>query len=121
MRETANRSDTAGVSVADRENQAAAEKATKAQLAAQTEIDDLCWLMSDKRGRRFVWRLLERSGIYRTSFDGDALRMAFLEGQRNLGLTTMGQITQHCPDRLIEMQKEARAHERRNDRSTSAR
>ena len=104
------------MSAAERDSQAAAEKAQRAQLAAQTEIDDLLWLMSDKRGRRFVWRQLVRSGIYRTSFNTDPLAMAFAEGRRNEGLFLLDEINRHCADRVSEMQKEARAHERRNDR-----
>jgi hypothetical protein len=108
------------VSDADREPQAAAEKAVKAQLTAQTEIDDLCWLMGDKRGRRFVWRQLSEAGVYQLTFTGEALSSAFNEGKRNQGLKLLAQITRHCPDRLFEMQKEARTNERRNDRSTSS-
>lgn len=93
---------------------ARAEKASQAQLDRQTEIDDLVWLMSDKRGRRFVWRLLERSGIYRTSFRVDALAMAFAEGARNHGLQLLDEITKHCASRVSEMHKEARTNERRN-------
>lgn len=107
------------MSVTEPDSQVRAEKATKAQLAAQTEVDDLLWLMSDKRGRRFMWRLLSESGIYRTSFSTEALHMAFNEGQRNRGLALVGSVMQHCPDRFTEMQKEARNHERRNDRSSS--
>lgn len=111
------------MSEAERESQAAAEKARKAQLAAQTEIDDLLWLMSDKRGRRFVWRLLGESGIYRPSYlpgVTDAMATAYSEGQRNGGLNLLTRVTQHCPERFSEMQKEAQANARRTDRSTSS-
>lgn len=108
------------MSEAERESQAAAEKAQRAQLAAQTEIDDLLWLMSDKRGRRFVWRQLVGSGIYRTSWSGDALSMAFNEGRRNGGLVLLDEINRHCADRVSEMQKEARAHERRKESKPQA-
>lgn len=77
------------------------------------------WLMGDVRGRRFMWRLLEGSGIYRSSFTGEALSMAFNEGQRNVGLKLVDEITQHCPKRLSEMQTEARTNERRNASSSS--
>lgn len=103
------------MSVPEPESAARAEKALKAQLERQTEIDDLLWLMSDKRGRRVMWRLLQRSGIYRTSFTGEALSMAFKEGERNQGLRLMDQVMQHCPERFSVMQKEAPKHERRND------
>ena len=33
-----------------------------------------------KRGRRIVWRFLERAGVYRLSFNTNAMAMAFAEG-----------------------------------------
>lgn len=84
-------------------------------------MDDLIWLMGDVRGRRFVWRLLEDAGIYRSSFTGDALLTAFNEGQRNQGLRLMDELLQHCPKRLSEMQREStKTNERRQRTSTSA-
>lgn len=96
-----------------------AEKARRAALERQTEIDELLWLMSDKRGRRFVWRLLQRTGIYQLSFvPGDASATAFKEGNRNQGLQLLSQVMQHCPDRFSEMQKEVTKHERSSNSST---
>jgi hypothetical protein len=53
--------------------------------AALTEDADLRWLMGDPRGRRIARRLIERSGIFRLSFTGDAESTAFREGERNAG------------------------------------
>lgn len=104
------------MSVPEPDTAARAEKATKAQLERQAEIDDLLWLMSDKRGRRFVWRLLQRTGIYQLSFvPGDPAVTAFREGNRNQGLQLLSEVMQHCPGRFNEMQKEAPKHERRKE------
>ncbi len=96
------------------------EKALKAQLEAQAEIDELLWLMSDKRGRRFMWRLLTAAGIYQLSYvPGDAMATAFREGNKGAGLRLVALIGQHCPTRFSEMQQEARTHDRRTEhRST---
>lgn len=91
-------------------DQADADKRT--ELAAKAEIDDLKWLMSNKRGRRFVFRMLERAGVWRLSFNTNALTMAFAEGQRNEGLRLMAQLTEHCPGRYTEMLKESQEHDR---------
>lgn len=96
------------MSVAERESQAATERANKAALVAQAEADDLRWLMSAKQGRRFVWRQLAEAGVYQVTFTGDALTSAFNEGRRSRGLALLASVTQHCPERLFEMQKEAR-------------
>jgi len=47
----------------------------KARLRRETEEADYKWLMSSKQGRRIVWRMLEQSGIYRSSFSTDAAAM----------------------------------------------
>jgi hypothetical protein len=55
-----------------------------------------------------VARLLERAGVWRLSFNTNALTMAFHEGMRNEGLRLLAQIAAHCPDRYTEMLKESR-------------
>lgn len=82
-------------------------RAEQERLQNQTEIADLQWLMSDARGRRFMWRLLNSAHVFRSSFTGDALTSAFHEGERNIGLVQINAITEHCLARYIEMQKEA--------------
>lgn len=86
--------------------QAEAEK--RDRLAAEIEIDDLKWLMSNKRGRRFMRLLLDRAGVWRLSFNTNALAMAFAEGQRNEGLRQVGMLNEHCPERYAEMLKESK-------------
>jgi hypothetical protein len=116
MRETRGPRDSRRMSVPEPEAAARAEKALKAQLERQAEIDDLLWLMSDKRGRRFMWRLLQRTGIYQLSFvPGDSTVTAFREGNRNQGLQLLSEVMQHCPERFSVMQKEAPKHERRKE------
>ena len=90
------------------QDKAAADNSDKSKLAHQIEIDDMKWLMSNKRGRRFVCRLLERAGVWRISFNTNALTMAFNEGQRNEGLRLMSQISIHCAERSAEMLKESK-------------
>jgi hypothetical protein len=76
------------------------------KLAALTEVEDIKWLMSSKRGRRIVRRLLEHAGVHRLSFHTNALQMAFNEGNRNLGNRLLAQVTQHCPDRYLDLLNE---------------
>ncbi len=82
----------------------------RAALALQIEIDDLKWLMSNKRGRRFVFRLLERAGVWRISFNTNALTMAFNEGMRNDGLRLLAQLNEHCQARYTDMLKESKTN-----------
>lgn len=82
------------------------EKAKADEHDAKVEIDEIKWVMSNKRGRRFIYRLLARAGIWRVSFSNDIAVMAFNEGRRNEGLIVLAQITEHCQDRYFEMLNE---------------
>lgn len=95
---------------------AAAEKKTAEdeKLERQIEIDDFKFVMEDKRGRRFVWRLLSGSGVFRSSFSGDNNTTNFREGARNEGLKLMGLIHEACPEKYHLMLKEQREYVRRN-------
>ncbi len=67
--------------------------------------------MSNKQGRRFMWRLLSRAGVYQSSFNTNNAVMAFNEGNRNAGLQQLNEIMEACPERYTEMlaeQKEAK-------------
>ena len=79
---------------------------TRARLAQKAEEDDYQWLMSSRRGRRVVWRLLEQAGVFRSSFNPTAMQMAFNEGNRNFGIRTLGLIHQYCPELYPQMMKE---------------
>lgn len=74
--------------------------------ARRKEIEDLKWLMTHEPGRRFMWRLLEAAGVYRTSFNNSGSITAFNEGQRNVGLRFLAEIHEHLPERYVQMLKE---------------
>jgi hypothetical protein len=84
----------------------AKEDATeRAKLATVDAGNDFKWLMSNKRGRRIIWRMLEKTGVFRTSFTGDSATF-FNEGQRNIGLMLISDIHEHCPEMYLTMLKE---------------
>lgn len=85
--------------------EAQAAEAQKARERQQQEIEDFKWLMGTVPGRRIVWRLLEKAGVFRSSFRPDN-SMAFLEGQRNIGLLLICSIHEHCPEKYHVMVKE---------------
>lgn len=90
------------------QDRARIEAKDRACTAEYIEVDDLKWFMSHKRGRRMVARLLDRAGVWRISFNTNAMTMAFNEGMRNEGLRLLSQITAHCPNRYIEMLEESK-------------
>jgi hypothetical protein len=84
---------------------AKAESKDRKSLASLQETEDLKWLLSDKRGRRVLWRILERTGLYRTSFTGNS-ETYFREGQRDIGLQLLSLITANCPEKYGLMMTE---------------
>ena len=85
------------------------------KLAYRTEIDDVKWLMSDKRGRRIVWRILEEACVFKLSFDASPIVMSFNEGRRSEGLRLMATLHEHCSARYQEMVEEAQNDNRNAD------
>lgn len=73
------------------------------QLAASNDVK---WIMSDARGRRFVWRLLEQAGIYRSSMAATPEVTAFNEGNRAGGLRLLTKLLAASPSEYLQMQKE---------------
>lgn len=96
-------------------DRAKADRETRDRLARETEESDIKWLMGNKRGRRIIWRLLDHSGVFRLSFNTNAMQMAFAEGNRNYGNRTLALIHALCPEQYPTMVKENSANERIDD------
>lgn len=92
--------------------------AKRAKFLADQEVDDFKWVMSNKKGRRFVWRHLEKAGVFRSSFTGNS-ETFFREGSRNLGLQVLAMVMEHTPEAFALMLKEQKENERSNDQRTS--
>jgi hypothetical protein len=86
------------------EQQAQAVKALK----RKQQVEDFKWLMAHAQGRRIVSRLLEESGVHRTSFNHSGSVMAFNEGKRHLGLYLMAEILEIAPESYVKLLKEYR-------------
>jgi len=89
--------------------------------ARDTYLEDLHWLMRHRQGRRVVWRWLDDAGIWRLSFNTDALLMAFVEGGRNQGLMLLRALLAACPEfyhvMMQENQDEQKQRHERHDAS----
>ena len=89
------------------QEQRAQDKATQQRIDRDQEIADFAELMASAAGRRFLWRMLDKCGVYRSSFRTSA-EMGLLEGQRNIGLLLLSELHEICPERYIEMLNEAK-------------
>src|ERR1041385_4249481 len=86
---------------------AADAKRSDAQRARQEKADnDLRFVMSDARGRRVLWALLEDAGVYRSTFNTDALAMAHSEGKRDTGLRLLDRLLRVTPGEYLKAQEE---------------
>jgi hypothetical protein len=85
-------------------------RTSKAEAVALMKASDWKWLMSQPRGRRLVWRLLEETGQHRSSFTGNS-ETFFREGERNVGLKITAILGQHCVEDYAKMLVEQRDYE----------
>ena len=66
------------------------QRVASRQQALRQMTDDLRWLLSDPRGRRLFWGLLDKvCGVFASSFAGDPLATAHGEGRRRVGIELM--------------------------------
>jgi len=91
------------------------DRQTLALIESQSEAADFKWLMGSKRGRRIVWRQLEATGVFRSSFNTNAMQMAFAEGNKNFGFGILAKIHSLTPDLYPLMMRES--HDRTSSES----
>jgi hypothetical protein len=95
------------------------EHMERMRLAQRIEISDLKWLMGDKRGRRFVWRLLETAGPLQEPFNPDPQITANNLGKQAYGRWLYVQLLEECPELFVLMGREAREFRNVHDGSNA--
>lgn len=80
------------------QRRSALEGAAARRAARQQELKHLRQVLASAEGRAFVRALLDRTGVFRSSYAaGDALAMAFHEGARNVGLQIVADLNEADP------------------------
>lgn len=64
-------------------------------------------LMGSNEGRAWMYDVLTLCHVYQSAFSTNALSMACAEGERNIGLRILGDLMEACPERYLEMLREA--------------
>ena len=64
---------------------------------------DVEHILSLPSGKRFLWRILETSGIHTPAYSADGRDLAYREGRRSLGLDILGWLGAVQPDALIRI------------------
>lgn len=92
------------------------EKKSKAQLRIDRETEELREILTTYGGRAYIWRVLEKCGIYRTSFTGNSTTF-FNEGKRSIGLEIIEELFNAHVSAYNAMQSEAvvRKEEMKNE------
>lgn len=80
----------------------------EARESRRKELDDLRWLLGHPQGRRIALRLLDETGVFRSSFNHSGSLMAFNEGRRNIGLWLTGELMEANADGYLKVLKEHR-------------
>lgn len=83
------------------------EAKRQSKFSREQELDDVRQLLKLPAGRRFLWRFLERCGVYKSSYDPSGSRVYFNEGERNIGIMLLAEITQADPESYVSMMLES--------------
>lgn len=75
-------------------------------------VGSIAKVMETPEGRRVFGELLERAGLYRSSFDTSGSTTYFNEGRRNFGLEIQASLVQAGEDSYELMEREMRAMKR---------
>jgi hypothetical protein len=92
---------------ADPEQVKGARRAERDQ--AEVERQDMLVLLGIPEARRYLWRLMAFCHVFETVWPGTMAD--FENGERNVGLRVLTEITDAQPDALIKMMVEAKADE----------
>lgn len=87
----------------------AREERTRERDAARRDLEDLKAVLSMPQGRRFVWRQLEKGGVFASVFSANGSQMCMNEGRRVMALDLFNTIIMNFPDLYQTMAREAAA------------
>ena len=82
------------------------------KLEREILLNDVRHVLSSVQGRRFVWRILDMAGVYRSSFTGNSSTF-FNEGARNIGLRVLSDVMDAKPEAFLQMQQEDKKRKER--------
>lgn len=87
------------------------ERNRKIRRAREDELDGIRELLNTRRGRRWVWKVLDHAGTTKLSFNGDPNWAVFNDGRRDVGQLVWADVMDANPDAYVLMRKEAKEDE----------
>ena len=91
------------------------ERSEKERRRRDREVADLKKVLSIPEGRRFIWKLMSESGVFRTSFTGNSSTF-FNEGRRDIGLLILNEVMASKPEAFTQMQREFISEQKANEK-----
>lgn len=103
---------------AEEKKQSAQEK--KDRLIARLKLlDDIRWVLSNRKGRRLIWWILSLCGVFRASFVvKDTNQTAFNEGRRDVGLRLLLELQTANPKAYSQMEDEVLAENGKKEKES---
>jgi hypothetical protein len=93
--------------------QAVKTRRRKEKDADAQDAEDLRELLRYPFGRRFLWRMLGKCAVWKTSFHPSGQQFAANEGRRSVGVELMTNIIEADPQSWIDLQQEQLDAERK--------
>lgn len=95
---------------------ASSEKAVKKMVGREErlrhrETDDIKSVMSSVHGRRLIWRMLSRCGVFKSVHHPSGSQVYYNAGQQDIGHFLMAEILETDPKLFLDMQIEAKDYE----------
>jgi hypothetical protein len=100
-----------------KKNKIAQEKYAQEQAR---DLSDLKKLLQMPEFRRYVWRELERCGVFSESFNTNAMIMARNEGTRSVGISLLAELMLAKHDAFAKMQAEFYSETKSKEKQTNA-
>lgn len=88
------------------------EASLKIRHNRKLELDDIRRVLESDYGRRFVWRYLGICRVFESSWSPSAA-IHFYEGQRDIGLKLIADITESNDEALILMMRESKKRDKK--------
>jgi len=78
------------------------------------ELNDIKSVMETPAGRRFIWRVMDRAGVFRGCFTGNSTTF-YNEGRRDMGLFVLNDVLETCPKLFSQAQDEQKETNEKRD------
>lgn len=79
----------------------------RARMRAERQDADLRWVLSDPRGRRFLWETMGRFKLNEQTYSANNSEHCFNAGLRNAAIMLLNDVIRVSPDNYLAAQQEA--------------